>query len=337
MSKFSSLRFASRRGFLLSGCAAGGVGLAAVLARFRKRTPAENAFANDLTTFSKLDPKLLQYDQTAKFKPARPETRRIGLSGNGSLLLAAGNYVSTLDVSGVLLRELALPETVRCVASAADGTLFVGLRDRIEVFAENGRRSSWVSPGKRSWFTGLAAGDNDLFVADAGERVVLRFDRTGKFVGKIGEKDPSRHRPGFVVPSPYFDVELHQDGLLRVTNPGRHQIETYTVDGELEQAWGRASAAIDAFCGCCNPINIALFSDGRVVTCEKGVPRVKVYQAAGQLESVVAGPESFLENSTASHRDDSVGGLDAVVDRTGRIFVLDLVANTVALFEKKNS
>jgi hypothetical protein len=31
--------------------------------------------------------------------------------------------------------------------------------------------------------------------------------------------------------------------------------------------------------GCCNPACFALLSDGRIVTVEKGVPRIKVFRA----------------------------------------------------------
>ena len=66
----------------------------------------------------------------------------------------------------------------------------------------------------------------------------------------IGARDPDRNIRGFVVPSPYFCVRMAPDGLLRVTNPGEHQIEAYTLDGDLETGVGqglvlrsRASAA----------------------------------------------------------------------------------------------
>ena len=91
---------------------------------------------------------------------------------------------------------------------------------------------------------------------------------------------------------------MGRDGLLRVNNPGRHSVEVYSAKGDLESSWGKATATLStAFCGCCNPVGVALLADGRCVTCEKGLPRVKVYSAQGVFESVVAGPESFPENA----------------------------------------
>jgi hypothetical protein len=143
--------------------------------------------------------------------------------------------------------------------------------------------------------------------------------------------------PGLIVPSPFLDVIIHRDGLLRVNNPGRHQVEAYTFDGSLEGAWGKPTAATEGFCGCCNPIGLAALADGRIVTCEKGIPRVKIYSAGGEFESVVAGAESFPENALACNdlNDCIHGGLDAAVDSGGRIYILDLVAGNVRVMKRK--
>ncbi len=154
-------------------------------------------------------------------------------------------------------------------------------------------------------------------------------------MGRIGRRDGTRGVPGFVVPSAFFDLAVAPDGLLRVANPGRHRVEAYTVDGDFEFSWGRASLDIDGFCGCCNPVNFALLPGGGMVTCEKGLPRVKVYDAHGSFEGVVAGPELFAENRRACTPDDCrTGGLDVAVDSKGRILVLDQVAGTVRIFTR---
>ena len=63
-----------------------------------------------------------------------------------------------------------------------------------------------------------------MFVADAGRRIVVRYDLEGNFVNEIGRKDEKRNIDGFVIPSPYFDIAVAKDGLLRVVNPGEHRI-----------------------------------------------------------------------------------------------------------------
>jgi hypothetical protein len=336
----------ARRKFILGG--AGGVGLVGVvaLARWAKvsgskaEAPEENPFAYDLGRFRETDPGLIHYTEISRIKGLREDSRRIAFGPDDQLYLAAGNSVCALNSDGTCKMEIALESPPRCFALAKDGALYVGLRDHIELFDANGeRRAVWDSPHKRAWLTGLAVGKDAVFAADAGQRVVLRYDRSGKLLGRIGEKNEGRNIPGFIVPSPYFDLELHPDGLLRVANPGRHRVEAYTVEGDLEFSWGRASAAPEGFCGCCNPINLALLADGRCVTCEKGLPRVKVYCQDGTLDSVVAGPESFPENLRISDGESSEsveGGLDAAVDSRGRIYILDWVANNIRIMTRKS-
>jgi sugar lactone lactonase YvrE len=244
------------------------------------------------------------------------------------------------DSQGKHVQEFKLAGPARCVAVAADGTVYAGLRDHLQVFDSKGTHlASWASPGQKTWFTGLAVSENDLFAADAANRVILHYDREGKLLGKIGEKNKDRNVPGLVVPSPYLDVVLGRDGLLRVNNPGRHRVEVYTVGGDLELFWGKPSAAVEGFCGCCNPIALTLAADGRLITCEKGLPRVKVYSTDGKFESIVAGPESFPENAKngATHdpADGMLGGLDAAADRAGRIYILDLVVGDVRVMTRK--
>jgi hypothetical protein len=74
------------------------------------------------------------------------------------------------------------------------------------------------------------------------------------------------------------------------STPGARRIEAFTLDGDLLGHWGEASSRIEGFFGCCNPSHLAVLADGRFVTSEKGVPRVKIYSAQGEFESVIAAP-----------------------------------------------
>lgn len=339
MNQFHPTRF-SRRRFLGAGIQA--VSAAVVLSRRADGAapPRQtNPFAYDLSRQSKTDPSLIHFKEVKRFRSPHGRGRRLAFGPDERLYIAGGNYVSIVDRAGQPVADKALTGEARAVAVAPDGTIYVGLRDHVEAIApQQDRATAWASPGKRVWITGLAVSQNNVFAADSGNRVVLRYDRSGKLVGRIGERDPDRKVPGLVLPSPYLDVDLHPDGLLRVNNPGRHQVEAYTFEGSLELTWGKPSAGMDGFCGCCNPVSLAPLPDGRIVTCEKGLPRVKVYSVHGQFESVVAGVESFPENARAGTGDDAsdgmLSGLDAAVDPKGRIYVLDLVTGEIRIMER---
>jgi hypothetical protein len=343
----NSKRPISRRRFIDQS--ARGAGLLAasstVLFVSAKRVPAASAgketnpFAYDIERLRKTDPKLIHYAQVGRFACPHPEPHRIAVGSGDQVYLAAGSYVSVLDREGARTTEIALNGPARCVGVGQDGIVYAGLRDHVEVFDRKGQRiASWESPGKKAWLTGLAVGENDVFAADSGNRVVLRYDKSGKLAGRIAEKNKEREIPGLIVPSPYLDVELGRDGLVRVNNPGRHRVEGYTANGDLEFFWGKPSGAIEGFCGCCNPIGLTLLPDGRCITCEKGLPRVKVYAGDGAFECVVAGTESFSENwHKCSPSDCTTGGLDAAVDSQQRIYILDLVTADVRIMAKKPS
>jgi sugar lactone lactonase YvrE len=338
----------TRRRFLRE--TAGGAGMLAVgsasfaasvgLARGASAGKDANPFAYDVDRLRKTDPKLIHYEQVGHFTSPGHDPRRIVIGPEDRVYIAAGNSVSVLDRDGTRINDIDLGTAARCVAVAGDGTIYAGTRDHVEVFDAKGKRlATWESPGKRTWFTGLAVGESDVFVADAGNRIVLRYDKSGKLAGRIGEKNKERKFPGIIMPSPYLDVKLAHDGLLRLNNTGLHRVEAYTASGELESSWGKPSGAIEGFCGCCNPIGLAMLPDGRCVTCEKGLPRVKVYSPEGVFESVVAGPETFPENAKATFvkgaEDCRLGGLDAAVDSQQRIYILDLVTKDVRVMQHK--
>lgn len=299
-----------------------------------------NPFAYQVERLARTDPALLKYEEVRRFAVPSLEPHRLELGPGDRIFIAGKSGVSILNAQGESVADLPTAAPARCVAVGPDGTVYVGLRDHVEVFDSKLKSAgSWDCPAKRTWLTGLALRGSDLFAADSGNRVVLNYDLSGKLKARIGQKSAERNAPGLIVPSPYLDIAVVADGLLRVADPGRHRVEAYTLDGDLEFAWGKPSNAIDGFCGCCNPIALAVLPDGKFITCEKGLPRVKVYQADGTFDCVVAGPESFPENarrgSVRQTSDGMMGGLDAAVDSQGRIYVLDLVGRDIRVMRRK--
>lgn len=330
----------NRRDFIRTGSALGLAGLAATNPAAHAAAPGSNPFTYDVSRYETTDPRLIRYVELRRFPAPREGARRLALAPDGRLWVGAGNYLVSVDDAGQPGLEIALTGPVRCVTAGPDGTVFAGLKDHVEVFDARGNRQAvWESPRRRAWLTGLAATADRVFAADSGNRLVWCHDRAGQVLARIGEKDKDRDIPGFVLPSPHLDVEIHPDGLLRVNNTGRHQVEAYTFEGDLEYFWGKPGMGIDGFCGCCNPIALSILPDGRTVTAEKGLPRVKVYDTHGALDGVVAGVETFPENLRASRgesRNDTLNlSLDVVADRQGRIFVLDPISREVRVLVAK--
>ncbi len=342
MKDFEKVKLITRRDFLGSSSAAVTVAAAGSIAftglAGEDKRPSRMTY--DVSRFSATDPKLIKYEEESRVPEVGARARRIASCPAGGFLVACERGALEFSGAGTKLGEFATPTAARCVTRAEDGVVYVGTREGIYVFDKEGRKTGlWAAATSKTWFTGLAAGENDLFAADSGNRVVVRFDRSGKLVGRIGEKNKDRNVPGIVLPSPYLNVAIGRDSLLRVNNTGRHLVELYTFDGDLEVSWGKATAAIEGFCGCCNPVGLAMLPDGRCVTAEKGLPRVKVYSAGGAFECVVAGPESYPNNArhgaARDSSDGTMGGLDVAAATDGKILVLDLVTGQVQVMRPK--
>lgn len=296
---------------------------------------------DDLAKLRQIDPALIGYEQTGEFPVGLAEVHALAVGPDDAIYVGGDQAVRVFDSQGQQRAEFATTDSPRCLAvggAAHDfpGRVYVGTARRIERFdAEGQPLVAWDDLGPdtqespetpKTLLTSLALADHDVFAADAGNRVVWRYDTAGKKKDPIGRYDERRGIRGFAIPSPIFDVAVAPDGLLRVVNPGALRIEAYTFDGDLEQAWPRSPDPLAGFFGCCNPAHLAIFADGRCVTAEKSLPRIKVYTAQGGFLSVVSGPEQL-----------NVAAADLAVDSRGRVLVLDPQARSVRIFEPKNT
>lgn len=296
-------------------------------------------FAYDIARLRKIDPKLILYEQSGAIATGFRQARGVAAGPEDRIYVVGDEAVRIFDRSGQALRDIPLTRPARALAADERARLYICMKDHVEVYGATGQaEAKWDPLGKDAVLTSVAVSRNDVFVADAGNRVVLRYDTSGKLLGRIGQKDPDRNIPGFVIPSPYFDLAMGPDGLLRVVNPGRHRIEAYTRDGDLEFTWGGFGTAIEGFSGCCNPVNFAIVPGGGFVTCEKGLTRVKTYDGDGKFVGVVARPGQFAEEEQACTGEGgaecSSGGLDVAVDSRGRVLVLDPLSREVRIFTR---
>jgi len=283
------------------------------------------AFRYDIDEYRRRDPLLAGWREAGSTAFATGTLGGLAVDGRGRIYVAADDRLIVLDEKGVRTGEMALPAPASAIAAGPDGEIYISLGDRIAAIAPGGDISEWSSLGEKSFVTSVAAGRGEVFAADAGNRIVWRFDGEGRLLGAFGRRNLGRGELGFIVPSPYFDLALGRDGALWVVNPGRLRVERYEGDGRRSALWGSASLAVEGFSGCCNPSHIAILPDGSFATSEKGLPRVKVYGPDGSLRSVVAGPESF--------RPDAVD-LDLAVTPSGKILVLDPSRRSLRVFER---
>lgn len=285
----------------------------------------ENPYAYNIDQFKSVDPFMIAYKETRNF-PVRGYLPGAIDVHNGVIWLTGEQVLQAVTTEGVQRLKAEIDGAGTCIHAAA-GAVFVGFLDHIKKYSTEGDLiATWEVPGKNCVFTSVAAGENTLYVADAGNRRVLRYDFDGNLLGEFEGKAESDAGHGFIVPSAKFDLVVNSYGELWVVNPGKHAIENYSAGGQLRGFWQHSSMKIEGFTGCCNPAHIAVLDDGSFVTSEKGLVRIKVYDSSGELQSVVAPPEKFEEEGKAP---------EVAVDAAGRVYALDFDRKMIRVFEKK--
>lgn len=286
-----------------------------------------NPFAYDIQEYEASGVGLVHYTEVERISVDLPMVSGIAVGPDDKVYVSGSLSVLEFDQDGSRRFSFPVEEPVRCLAAGQDRNLYLGMEDHVEVYGQKGQRQArWGSLGEEAIITSIAVAGDNVFVADAGNKIVWKFDKSGARLQRIGDKDESRDIPGFIIPSPYFDVAVDSDGFLWAADTGRHSLENYTVDGRFRTSWGKFSMDIQGFCGCCNPIHFALLEDDSFVTSEKGIPRVKIYNRIGELVSVVALADRFDEGTT---------GLDLAVGSDQKIYVLDPAQKLVRIFAKK--
>ena len=332
----------SRRKFIGS-VGVGMLGLGSGLAGCNKpgqtteNLPLDSRFTYDVSQFEHTDPALILYREIAPIPTGFDAPKCIAVGPDNTIFIGGDRAVKRLDPSGQLQATISLSAKPLAVSATAD-RLCIAFKAHVEIFDSAGKPLIVGSSlGDNAWLTGVFDAGDAIFLADARGREIICCDSNGKVLGRFGH--PGDGNPGFVIPSPYFEVMRGGDGLLWVNNPGRHQIEAYTLDGKFEFGWGTPSMAVEGFCGCCNPVSFTRRPDGKFVTSEKGMNRIKIYDAKGKFEGVVAGPDQLVNDLDLAKKacaDCQVGfGFDVACDSNGRVLALDPATKTVRRFALK--
>ena len=276
-----------------------------------------------------IDPALIGYEQTAEITVPLQKVRALAVDADDRIYVGGDRAILVFSPEGVKQREIPLRGEPTCLAVAGKGhafsdRIYVGMESHVEVVGSDGKPVAGWKPIEKALLTSIAAGGREVFAADAGNRIVWRYNLDGTPKGQIDGRVKNSDRIGFIITSHYFDVVLGRDEYLYVVNPRRLRIEVYRPDGTLSSHWGKGGTAIEDFGGCCNPTHLAALPDDRFVTAEKGPPRIKVYGADRTFECVVAGPQQMPSIAA-----------DLAADSRGRVLVLDAAKRCVRVFEPK--
>jgi hypothetical protein len=284
-----------------------------------------NPFEYDVDAFKNVDPSLIDYQERRNFRLGFDEP--VAIAVDEDIIYAAGDKdLKIIDLSGRLLTELNLPGKPQAV-EVSEKSIFLAIENQILVYDEEGTLlNEWQPLGENSLITAIAATSGDVFVADAGKRRVLRYSNEGELLGDFNGKAEQEASYGFIIPSPCFDIGINDQDELWVVNPGLHALENYTYEGNLRTYWKNTSMKPEGFSGCCNPSHYTFLPDGRFVTSEKGLVRIKTYKRSGEFEGVVAAPAKFVDGGRAP---------DVAADSQNNIYALDFDKKMIRVFEPK--
>jgi uncharacterized protein (TIGR03663 family) len=169
------------------------------------------------------------------------------------------------------------------------------------------------------------APDGSVYVADAGNHRIQKFDADGNFVlawGSFGAVDGNTGDPGrFNEP---WSVGVGPDGSVYVADTWNHRVQKFDANGQFIRMWGffGQSNAFDALWG---PRAIAVDSQGNVYVSDTGNKRIVVYDENGNGLGII-GSGGF----DAGQLDEPVG---VAVATDGTVFVADTWNTRMQAFE----
>ncbi len=247
-------------------------------------------------------------------------------AGSGDTIFTLGDdEVRIFDSKGSFARNWRVIDKASCITVGSDGQIYIGSSGRIEIYDGRGiRKGGFLAgeQGRQAEVTAVKVCRSNILVADAAARIIRRFDLSGRQIGQIGTKSKAG---SFILPNRWLDFAVDSKGTVYATDTGRHLVTAWDLDGSPLGSFGKFGMSNpEDFVGCCNPVNLAVTADGKIVTAEKMVARVKVYESDGRLLAVI-GPENFDPQCTHIH---------LAVDSRGRILAADPVRREIKVFSR---
>ena len=149
----------------------------------------ENPYEYNIDEFRKVDSTKILYSEKIYFPVKIHDWAGIAVS-DSTIIVATANQLLKFDYSGKQIFSKQLIDTVSCVAIDENRQIWMGMSDYVVMYDQNGTLvKRWNSFGDRALFTSIAVSGENVYVADAGNRIVYQCNTNGQIVQKIGEKN----------------------------------------------------------------------------------------------------------------------------------------------------
>lgn len=331
--------------------------------------------------FNAIPSQWIGYEQVSAFPISVVDASCFTLHESGHLLIGSDRQLAIYSPHGKRVGAFPLAGNPQALAFGAENTLLPGkllvaYRNRVESHSLDNTffptlTTVWSFPEDNADIRSITVTADAVYLGDAANRVVHKCDHNGTVVKRFGQPErrqdsnaaPSERaapidfsKPGDAEVFDGFALAHHpslcvsvsaKSGTVYATNPGRHRVEAFTPEGTWEPkfSWGDESPNFTGFCACCNPVQIIVLDSGDILTVEKTINRIKIYDPKGKLLTVVAGssildriPQSLLSDDRRDRRRSVIDNAPfrpvfaAVAE--GRVVVLDPVFQLVRYFDR---
>jgi DNA-binding beta-propeller fold protein YncE len=175
----------------------------------------------------------------------------------------------------------------------------------LQLARPTGARVNLVQP------VGVVARNEIVMIADAGARVIWRFDRTRDSL------TPFADFTGWV-PEAGSSMQLGNDFSLWVALPAQHHVVQYDLRGKAVRRW---ASALDAP----RPVSVVVPEDrSEVVVGDIATARIVVFDPLGQPREILGGPRASALESVSAMALGPAG-----------LYVLDRLAQQVVVLDRR--
>ena len=139
-----------------------------------------------------IDPGQIDYAETNRIAIDSRSVSALAVDADDKIYVAGDKAVFRFSPQGRLELRIPLSLEPTCLTVGnrqhmVPGRIYVGFVDHVEVFDANGLETAiWQGLGERARITSISSSEHYIFIADAGQNVVQRFDWEGKLLESFG-------------------------------------------------------------------------------------------------------------------------------------------------------
>lgn len=166
--------------------------------------------------------------------------------------------------------EIQGKETVTAVGASPDGRIWVGTKDRVQVFSDKGEFFAAAAEGQFKSPSGIAfdSGKDQAFIVDGAACCVLVCNLSGTFLRKFGSEGSKDGQ--FKNPMGIAMYTASSDGVV-VSDTGNNRLQLFNTNGVHVRTIGKSLIG-----GLKNPCGVCVNPSGLIVVADQGHKRLLV-------------------------------------------------------------